>query len=125
MTDTRSRDSNAMNAETVRLKQQELTNKLQQQGVANAGVVASYEIAKETLDRLKDHPGLGEAVGVGFEKSLIPFVGPIIPGTDRANFQAELEAFKSQVFLPMVQNLRGMGALSDAEGKKLTAAVGA
>lgn len=125
LTDVRARQTNALSAETVRLKQEELTNKLQQQGVANAGVVASYQIATETLDRLKTHPGLGEAVGVGWEKTAIPFVGPVIPGTDRANFVAELEAFKSQVFLPMVQNLRGMGALSDAEGKKLTAAVGA
>jgi hypothetical protein len=48
-----------------------------------------------------------------------------VPGTDSANFQAELETFKSQAFLPMVSQLKGMGALSDAEGKKLTAAVGA
>ena len=114
-----------MDAQTVRLKQEELKNKLDQQGVANSGVVAAYQIAGETLDRLKEHPGLKEAVGVGWEKTAIPFVGPVIPGTDRANFVAELESFKSQVFLPMVQNLRGMGALSDAEGKKLTAAVGA
>lgn len=125
LADTRAREKNALDAQTVRLKQEELTNKLQQQGVAKAGVVAAYQIAGETLDRLKEHPGLGEAVGVGWEKTAIPFVGPVIPGTDRANFVAELEAFKSQVFLPMVQNLRGMGALSDAEGKKLTAAVGA
>ena len=125
ITDARQREANALTGQTVRLKQEELTNKLQQQGVANAGVVAAYKIADETLDRLKVHPGLGESVGVGWEKTAIPFVGPVIPGTDRANFVAELEAFKSQVFLPMVQNLRGMGALSDAEGKKLTAAVGA
>lgn len=125
ITDARLRETNAINAQTVRLKQEELTNKLQQQGVANAGTVAAYQIATETLERLKTHPGLSEAVGVGWEKTALPFVGPVIPGTDRANFVAELEAFKSQVFLPMVQNLRGMGALSDAEGKKLTAAVGA
>ena len=48
-----------------------------------------------------------------------------MPGSDSANFQAELNTFQSQAFLPMVAQLKGMGALSDAEGKKLTAAVGA
>jgi hypothetical protein len=36
-----------------------------------------------------------------------------------------LETFKAQTFIPMVSALKGMGALSDAEGKKLSAAVGA
>lgn len=49
----------------------------------------------------------------------------IIPGTDARDFAANLDAFKSQSFLPMVQQLRGLGALSNAEGEKLTAAIGA
>jgi hypothetical protein len=48
-----------------------------------------------------------------------------IPGTEAKGFQANLETFKSQTFLPMVSALKGMGALSDAEGKKITASVGA
>jgi len=49
----------------------------------------------------------------------------MIPGTNAAGFASQLETFKAQVFLPQVQNLKGMGALSDAEGKRLTAAIGA
>ena len=49
----------------------------------------------------------------------------IIPGTNAAGFASQLETFKAQTFIPQVAALKGMGALSDAEGKKLTAAVGA
>ena len=125
MTDARQREATAVAARTAALKQQELENKLKQQGIANSGALASYQTAVDTLGRLDKHPGFAEAVGAGWEKTGIPFVGPIIPGTDRANFVAELDAFKAQTFLPMVQNLRGMGALSDTEGKKLADAVGA
>ena len=48
-----------------------------------------------------------------------------VPGNASADFAAEVETLKAQTFLPMVQQLRGMGALSNAEGDKLNAAVGA
>jgi len=48
-----------------------------------------------------------------------------IPGTDARDFSANLATFKAQTFVPMVSALKGMGALSDAEGKKLTESVGA
>lgn len=58
--------------------------------------------------------------GTGFSS-----INSYIPATDARDFSANLESFKSQNFLPAVQQLKGMGALSDAEGQKLTAAVGA
>jgi hypothetical protein len=48
-----------------------------------------------------------------------------IPGTDAKDFAANLATFKAQTFVPMVSALKGMGALSDAEGKKLAESVGA
>ncbi|MGJ0482053.1 phage DNA ejection protein [Pantoea agglomerans] len=71
-----------------------------------------------TIADLKASPGLGKAVGLSS-------AFPTIPGSDAANFEATLDTFKAQTFLPMVQSMKGMGALSDAEGKKLTDAVGA
>lgn len=85
---------------------------------AKAGQVGSFETMLSTLDRLGRHPGLSNSVGLYSRM-------PTLPGSDSANFQAELETFKSQAFLPMVEQLKGMGALSNAEGMKLTAAVGA
>lgn len=71
-----------------------------------------------TINRLMEHPGRKGATGTWN-------VGRMVPGTDAADFAAEVETLKAQTFLPMVQQLRGMGALSNAEGEKLNAAVGA
>lgn len=71
-----------------------------------------------TINRLMEHPGRRGATGTWN-------LGRMVPGTDAADFAAEVETFKAQTFLPMVQQLRGMGALSNAEGDKLSAAVGA
>ena len=67
---------------------------------------------------LISHPGRIAATGGSSRLSGIP-------GTDAYNFQARLDTFKSQTFLPMVSAMKGAGALSDAEGKKLGEAVGA
>lgn len=114
-TDMRARDFNETKVEENRLKREakDETSKL-----TRSSQLASFETMLGTLDRLGTHPGLARSVGA---------VGafPTMPGSDSANFQAELNTFQSQAFLPMVAQLKGMGALSDAEGKKLTAAVGA
>jgi hypothetical protein len=78
----------------------------------------TFNTALGTIAELKASPGLGKAVGLSS-------AFPTIPGSDAANFEATLDTFKAQTFLPMVQSMKGMGALSDAEGKKLTDAVGA
>lgn len=108
MTDARMRDANDIKLSEKR----EATNQVK------GGQIASFDTMLGTLDRLSTHPGLSRSVGL-YSKT------PTIPGSDSANFQAELETFKSQAFIPMVAQLKGAGALSDAEGKKLTAAVGA
>lgn len=72
----------------------------------------------DQAEKLFSHPG--RAAGTGASS----WMGNI-PGTEAKGFQANLETFKSQTFLPMVSALKGMGALSDAEGKKITASVGA
>lgn len=115
MTDARARDLNAISREAAGVK---LTEKEQEKQLGRQGQIASFDVMLGSLDRLANHPGLSRSVGM---------VGafPTIPGSDSANFKAELDTFQSQAFLPMVSQLKGMGALSDAEGKKLTAAVGA
>ncbi|MGE7136039.1 hypothetical protein ACQKIE_00200 [Luteibacter sp. NPDC031894] len=81
------------------------------------GTEQSFNTALDTLKDLQSAKGLDAAVGFS---SLLP----TRPGSDAADFEAKLDSFKAQTFLPMVQNLRGLGALSDAEGSKLSAAVG-
>ena len=76
--------------------------------------------AQQVLDQAQGlfmHPGRTAATGLSSWRSSIP-------GTEAKDFKANLETFKAQTFVPMVQALKGMGALSDAEGRKLTESVG-
>lgn len=80
--------------------------------------VVTTDRMMRSIDELINSPG--REAGTGFSS-----VWNVIPGTEGATFKAKLETLKSQAFLPAVAQLKGMGALSDAEGKKLTAAIGA
>ena len=96
----------------------------QANGAYSQSALDAFDRAIDTATRLKTHPGLSSAVGFkGLTGGLLG--GWVVPGTDAADFSAELDAMKAQVFLPMVQSMKGMGALSNAEGEKLTAAIGA
>lgn len=99
---------------------------------AKAGGEAYSQSAIDAFDRaIKSASGLqkhrGLAAGVGMP-SINPFdgnlAGFIAPGSAAADFRTSLDTMKAQVFLPMVQSMKGMGALSNAEGAKLTAALG-
>lgn len=77
--------------------------------------------AQQALDqaaKIYSHPGKGLGTGMTsmFNK---------VPGTDAYGFEQNVDTFKAQTFIPLVQALKGMGALSDAEGKKLSDSVGA
>jgi len=77
--------------------------------------------AQQVLDQAQSlymHSGREAGTGLSSWRSNIP-------GTEAKDFRANLNTFKAQTFVPMVQALKGMGALSDAEGKKLTESVGA
>lgn len=115
MVDARTREQNAISNQANALK---LQDSMDTRNMTKASQIASFDTMLGTLDRLKTHKGLPNSVGM-YGKL------PTLPGSHSANFQAELETFKSQAFIPMVAQLKGMGALSDAEGRKLTAAVGA
>ena len=71
-----------------------------------------------TVDRVLFHPGREAATG---------FTGafPTLPGGEAAGFEAQLETLQSQSFLTAVQQLKGLGALSEKEGDKLQSSVGA
>ncbi len=115
LTDARAREFNSTKVEENKLKREQ---KQETADLTKSSQIASFDTMLGTLDRLGKHPGLTRSVGAAG-------MFPTMPGSDSANFQAELNTFQSQAFLPMVAQLKGMGALSDAEGKKLTAAVGA
>lgn len=96
----------------------------EKEGAYSQSALDAFDRAIDTAKRLGTHKGLSSAVGMkGITGGLLG--GWVVPGTNAADFNAELDAMKAQVFLPMVQSMKGMGALSNAEGEKLTAAIGA
>ncbi|WP_440284413.1 phage DNA ejection protein [Escherichia fergusonii] len=116
------RENNQLKLEELKQKQADVRQKADiaraDRQAAAQGAVDTFSTALDSLNEIEQSPGLSKAVGI---RSAFPTV----PGSDAANFEARLDTFKAQTFLPMVQSLKGMGALSDAEGKKLSDAVGA
>lgn len=117
-------DTRALQQDILRQRLEDMKTKAEEKKITNEtaaqGRVASFDTALETLDTIAAHPGKKDVVG-----TLSGGLVSKIPGTAAAGFSSQLETFKAQTFLPQVEKLKGMGALSDAEGKKLTAAVGA
>lgn len=116
------RETNQIKLDELKQKQADVRQKDEiakaDRQAAAQGAVDTFSTALDSLGEIEKSPGLSKAVGV---RSAFPTV----PGSDAANFEARLDTFKAQTFLPMVASLKGMGALSDAEGKKLSDAVGA
>lgn len=82
---------------------------------------ADYLITK--VGELVKHPGFETSVGakgptMGFGAFKTPF-----SGTDAADFAARFEEIQGQSFLTAIENLRGMGALSNIEGETATKAI--
>lgn len=73
-----------------------------------------------TVKSLMEDPLLTSAVGVGTTTGkLLGYV----PGTDNKDFRAKVDTLKSQQFLTQAKEMKGMGALSDAEGARIERAV--
>ncbi|HEO1670851.1 TPA: phage DNA ejection protein [Klebsiella aerogenes] len=114
--------------ETNELKRQELQQKIdsnnqalqQKKNDLNSGYKDSINTLTTSMGTLNDilsSPALKSITGL---RGAIPN----IPGSAAADVQARLDTFRSQAFLSAVAAMKGMGALSDSEGKKLDAAVG-
>lgn len=93
----------------------EVANKdadLDKQKDAKATAKASAENALMLIEQLRKHPGFKGAVGMSITPGWLP-------ATDRKGAEAIINQLKGQAFLTAIQQLRGLGALSDAEGAKL------
>lgn len=99
-------------------------------GEAEQSKLDKIDLSLNTVNAIFKHPGL-EALG--FDQPLMPGFGGVgtttgkmagfLPGTDRKDLQGLVDTLQAQQFLTGVQSLVGMGALSDAEGKKIGSAV--
>jgi len=116
------RETNELKRDELKLKIEEKRDKIDQKRkdvqAAEVSAVDTLDSSIAKVDSLLNHPGFEAAVGMS---SAVPS----IPGTERANFEAELESFDAALFTSAVKQMRGLGSLSDAEGKRISAAIGA
>lgn len=133
----------AMNAQTARInsdtQRQELQLKIDEAkqkrdelirtktGEAEQGASAIDNMLN-TIERLKSSRALGSVTGPVQGQSFFPStqMAAITPGTsmdEASDAKALIDTLGSQAFLSQAQNLKGMGALSNAEGEKLQSAL--
>jgi hypothetical protein len=116
------REDNELKREDLQLKINQRKEKIEQtkrdviEGMQSG--VDQIQSTLDTIERVRNHPGLESATGV------FSFA-PTFPGSDAANFEAQIETLQSQQFLSAVSQMKGMGALSENEGKKLASSIGA
>lgn len=77
------------------------------------------------LDNLTNHKGFSDAVGFKGLSSAYGLKEKPVAGTNAAGFNALFNQIKGKQFTSTVATLKGLGALSDAEGRKLEQAVAA
>lgn len=71
----------------------------------------------ETVKSLMKHPGLDSGTGTGGD------FRAWFNGTDARDFRSMADTLKSQQFLTQAKEMKGMGALSDAEGARIERAI--
>jgi hypothetical protein len=114
--------------ETNELKRQELeakleTNKATQEQkkrdkiAQQESAIARFDNSLETINKIRSSSGFSSAVG-----ARLPFVEQL-PGSEAQETIGLIDTLKSQSFLNEISQMKGMGALSNAEGAKLESAI--
>jgi hypothetical protein len=126
------KQGNDLKRRELELKVQEAEGKLSEKvrervATAEAGA-ANIDNMLNTVERVKKNKSLNSVLGSleGNEYYPNATLGTLNPGGDgdeRADAVALIENLKSQAFLAQIPNIKGMGALSNAEGEKLQAAL--
>jgi len=97
---------------------------LQRQKISDAqSSLAQAQDTVNLINRITSSEGFSSAVGAKGPSSLFGLLDQPIGGTDAADTAALLETLESKNFLNAIQQMRGLGALSDAEGKKVSSAI--
>jgi len=79
--------------------------------------LANLTIFSSSLTQLKNHPGFTNAFGLGGAAL------SKISGSAAAGAKAKLDQVDAQSFLATIPQMKGLGALSDAEGSRVTRAL--
>ena len=70
-----------------------------------------------SVEEIRAHPGRASGVWQAYRPT------QLVPGTDAYDFNQQLDVIKSKAFLANVQEMKGLGALSNKEGDKITDAI--
>lgn len=114
--------------ETNELKRQELEAKLEANKATQEqkkrdtvaqqeSTIARFDNALNTINKIESSPGFSAAVG-----ARMPFIDQL-PGSEAQETIGLIDTLKSQSFLNEIGQMKGMGALSNAEGAKLESAI--
>ena len=114
--------------ETNELKRQELEAKLEANKATQEqkkrdtvaqqeSTIARFDNALNTINKIESSPGFSAAVG-----ARLPFIDQL-PGSEAQETIGLIDTLKSQSFLNEIGQMKGMGALSNAEGAKLESAI--
>ena len=116
------REGNQVKREENQLKLQEL---VQKRDTAVREKAADLESARTNMDNMLNTADRILKTPIGVIGSAAGPVSSRMPtlSQDTADFEALVETLGSQSFLAQIPNIKGMGALSNAEGEKLQAAL--
>jgi hypothetical protein len=117
------REGNELKKDELRLKIQDATLKQDEKLRTKAADVEKAHYSMDnlltTVDKLLKTPQGVIDSAAGTLSSKLPTVSG-----DVANFEEDLKTLGSQIFLSQVPNMKGLGALTEAEGQKLQASLG-
>ncbi|MGL5526796.1 MAG: phage DNA ejection protein [Plesiomonas shigelloides] len=119
-----SRETNELKIEELKIKQQEVRDKIEK---AKAEKEDAYLGAVDTMDRTIETANKvlnSEGFSGYFGTNINPLSSRFIPGTAAADTSALIDTLKSQGFMSGIQQMKGMGNLSNAEGQKVVDAIG-
>jgi hypothetical protein len=116
------RETNELKREELNLKLEEARRKRDQEVRDRA---AEIETANGNIDNMMNTMDRIIATPIGVVEDATGPIESRLPtmSSDVADFEALIENLDAQAFISQIPNIKGMGALSDAEGKKLTAAL--
>jgi hypothetical protein len=120
-----SRQANDIKSQGNNLKQQELQLKLQEKidkrDAAINEKVSTVQSGRSTIDNFLNTADKVVNTPAGVVRSATGTISSRLPTVDQdvADFEETLKTLGSQAFLSQVPSMKGLGALTEAEGKKL------
>lgn len=116
------REKNELKRDEMKVKLAEFEQKREQ---VVRDRVADVESANSNIDNMLNTADRILATSIGTIEDATGPISARLPtlSQDVADFEALIENIEAQAFLAQIPNLRGLGSLSDAEGKKVTAAL--